>query len=56
MCLLVECHALLKNKLLSACSGIEECRLALQKVVTSVEGFIADLHASMATSRLDFFK
>jgi len=41
---------LLKNKLLSACDGVEECRLARQKVAPTVEGVIADLHTSISTS------
>lgn len=38
------------NKLLTACDGVEECRLARQKVVPTVEGVIADLHTSISTT------
>lgn len=41
---------ILKNKLLSACAGVEECRLARQKVAPTIEGVIADLHSSISTS------
>ena len=41
---------ILKNKLLSACAGIDECRLARQKVASTVEGVIADLHTSISTA------
>lgn len=41
---------ILRDKLLNACSGIDECRLALQKVAPTVEGVITDLHTSMATT------
>ena len=44
-------EVLLKNKLLSACADVEECRLARQKVSPTVEGVIADLHTSIATSK-----
>eukprot|EP00171_Calliarthron_tuberculosum_P022803 IDg22803t1 len=41
---------ILKNKLLSACEGIEECRLARQKVAPTVDGVIADLYTSISTA------
>lgn len=40
---------LMKNKLLSACAGVDECLLARQKVAPSLNGVIADLHTSIAT-------
>lgn len=43
---------ILKNKLLSACSNVEQCRLARQKVAPTVEGVIADLHTPISISTL----
>lgn len=40
---------ILKNKLLTACDGVDECRLARQKVAPTLEGVIADLHTSIST-------
>lgn len=40
----------MKTKLLTARADIEERRLARQKVAGTVEGYIADLHTSIATN------
>lgn len=40
---------LLKNRLLNACTGVEACRLARQKVAPTVMGVIADLQTSIST-------
>lgn len=42
-------EVILKNKLLTACEELEECRLARQKVSPTVEGVIADLHTSISS-------
>jgi len=51
LCLPVPYHQdiIMKTKLLTACEGIEETRLARQKVATDVEGVISDLFTSIAT-------
>ena len=41
---------MLKNKLLSAVAGVEECRLARQKVSSTVEGVIGGLHNSIEST------
>lgn len=40
---------LLKSRLLNACSGVEACRLARQKVAPTVMGVIADLETPIST-------
>ena len=44
-------EALMRNRLLDACDGIDECRLARQKVAPCVEGVIADLQTSLPKYR-----
>lgn len=41
---------ILKNILLTACVGIEETRIARQKVAPTLEGVVADLYTSTPTS------